>query len=724
MSATEVIELARRIGGAALAESLDVVLEAGGRRRASFAAQSGRVTINARDTISACVALHHYLRTACTVAVHWDTPLPLRLETLPDAPVTELTAKVEQHYFFNYVTFGYSMPYWTWEDWEREIDWLALHGVTMPLAITGFEAVLHDVFVSLGLPSKRALEYLGSPGYLPWTFMGGIESESPSMDDAWLRRQEALGQRIIERERALGMTPVLPVFTGQIPRELAPDGVAARPWHSYTTYLLDPEHPLFRELGTRIAAEQATRFGTDHLYASDPFIEMPPEGTRDDFPGLVARGIMDGLVAADAEARWVLQSWPFAGHYDYWTEVRVRQFLDGAGDRLVILDLWCEVAPVWKHLDSFGGIEWLWCIVESFGGNTDPRGDLGRAVRYFGEALAAVHPPSGIGCAMETTRNDHPYFELIADLAWIDVPDIADWITEFARQRGAEGEAVDAWRILAQSLYTGPPPPTEAWPFRGVVAARPDTVPTDPAELRRKARYLLWYRGSDLLEAWDLLTRALERDPALATGPLGLDLTQVAVAALCRVADELYARFLERRDRASADDLLAVFVELDGILACQPDHRLDEWVDRARDAGGDTAQAQQFAASSRKLVSTWTSEPGTLLDDYVGRIWHPMVSGYYRQRWSRWVEFGLAGFPAERAVDVSTELDKISRRFVDHGIPDEPCNPLELPTRSRAAVRRYGRVLADLDVHRLDPASTEGLPSAGRASGPVAEPRA
>ena len=38
----------------------------------------------------------------------------------------------------NYCTFGYTMPWWTWQDWERFIDWMALNGITTPLAATGW----------------------------------------------------------------------------------------------------------------------------------------------------------------------------------------------------------------------------------------------------------------------------------------------------------------------------------------------------------------------------------------------------------------------------------------------------------------------------------------------------------------------------------------------------------------------------------------------------------
>ncbi|MEI3155517.1 MAG: alpha-N-acetylglucosaminidase TIM-barrel domain-containing protein [Odoribacter sp.] len=48
---------------------------------------------------------------------------------------------MDKRFFLNYCTFGYTMAWWQWRDWERFIDWMALNGVNMPLAITGQEAI-------------------------------------------------------------------------------------------------------------------------------------------------------------------------------------------------------------------------------------------------------------------------------------------------------------------------------------------------------------------------------------------------------------------------------------------------------------------------------------------------------------------------------------------------------------------------------------------------------
>jgi len=50
-------------------------------------------------------------------------------------------------YYQNVCTFSYSSVWWDWPRWEREIDWMALNGINLPLAFTGQEAVWQEVRV-------------------------------------------------------------------------------------------------------------------------------------------------------------------------------------------------------------------------------------------------------------------------------------------------------------------------------------------------------------------------------------------------------------------------------------------------------------------------------------------------------------------------------------------------------------------------------------------------
>lgn len=42
--------------------------------------------------------------------------------------------------------FKDTFAWWDWERWEKEIDWMALQGINMPLAFTGQEAIWQKVF--------------------------------------------------------------------------------------------------------------------------------------------------------------------------------------------------------------------------------------------------------------------------------------------------------------------------------------------------------------------------------------------------------------------------------------------------------------------------------------------------------------------------------------------------------------------------------------------------
>lgn len=45
-----------------------------------------------------------------------------------------------------FVFYSDSYAWWGWERWEKEIDWMALQGINLPLAFNGQEAIWKKVF--------------------------------------------------------------------------------------------------------------------------------------------------------------------------------------------------------------------------------------------------------------------------------------------------------------------------------------------------------------------------------------------------------------------------------------------------------------------------------------------------------------------------------------------------------------------------------------------------
>ena len=230
--------------------------------------RNGKVIIGGNNAGSMAVGLNRYLNRYCMTTVSWYADVPVELpRILPEVPVAErVTARVPQRFFLNYCTWGYTMPFWQWHDWERFIDWMALNGVNLPLAITGQEAVWYNVWTSLGMTDKQVRTYFTGPAYLPWHRMANIDGWCGPLPKQWLEQQTALQQRIVERERALNMRPVLPAFAGHVPgalRELFPnaDIQALGSWagfdDQYRTCFLNSEDPLYSRIQRLFLEKQA-----------------------------------------------------------------------------------------------------------------------------------------------------------------------------------------------------------------------------------------------------------------------------------------------------------------------------------------------------------------------------------------------------------------------------------------------------------------------------------
>ncbi|KAB2340229.1 alpha-N-acetylglucosaminidase [Actinomadura rudentiformis] len=674
-------------------------------RRYEYEAGGGVLTVAATDGVSASVGLHHYLRERCGLSVDWDTVLPLPLTSFPESPLRRGSARVKEGYYLNFCTFSYTMPYWDWSDWEREIDWMALHGITMPLAITGHEAVLRAAYSALGLDDEAIRDFLGGPGYLPFQFMGCLDGFAGPLPSSWIESHRELGARILDRERALGMTPVLPAFTGHVPREIASSARAGRrDWQGFETWVLDPADPLYVRIGAEITSAQIALFGTDHLYAADPFIEMIPVDADPAFPGAVAAATLNGLRAADPDAAWVMQAWPFSYQRGFWTDERVTTFLGSIpGDRMLVADLWAEHDPQWERLDQFAGKPWLWCALLNFGGRTDPVADLRGVPAAVEAALAAPDPPTGLGLAMEATRNNPVFFELVTDQIWNPVTDVDAWLDAFVTRRyGGPGAWTAplqvAWRGLVESIYDARGLRIFPEQFNGVITAKPSyaRMPGAVAELRAEVDQALWYRPAVLAEAWERMVEVAEHHRDLVDGPLGHDLAEVGIAFMARVADRLYLdvieQAVERTAPPEAGRFLRVFDDLERMLAARREYTFQRWESKALSWATNAADRDVLVENARRIITAWGPTASPLLDDYAGRHWAGLVGGYYRDRWELWAR-GLGAALATPGGDHEAELQERLRDrtevFLREGPAPAPPDLGDLTTESRRLVTAY-----------------------------------
>ena len=78
-----------------------------------------KVLITANNANSMAVGLNRYLKKYCHTTVSWYADIAVDLpEVLPAVDATEsVDARVPERFFLNYCTFGYTMPFFDWNDW-------------------------------------------------------------------------------------------------------------------------------------------------------------------------------------------------------------------------------------------------------------------------------------------------------------------------------------------------------------------------------------------------------------------------------------------------------------------------------------------------------------------------------------------------------------------------------------------------------------------------------
>jgi alpha-N-acetylglucosaminidase len=658
--------LERTLGARAADFVVEPLDEADGRAVFEVDHDGAHVVLRGSSGVAQASALRWYLAHGCKLSVTWDNPYPVLPDRLP-ALGTHVETGLKHFYYLQPCTYSYTTAFWDWARWEREIDWMALHGINMPLAMTGQEAVWQRLFRRFGVAEEEIAKFLGGPAYLPFVFMGCTADWAGPLPQRWIDERAALGRRILERERALGMIPILGAFGGQVPAGTrVPEGDTRKiAWETWETLSLDPRSQLFSDMSDCFMNEQEDLFGSDHLYAIDPLVEQElPVGHDSDLADL-ASAIFAGMERADPKAKWVMMSWPFTYMREYWTADRVRAFLDAVpDDRMLILDLWAEHEPAADQLEHARSKPWLWCMLHNFGGRPGLYGKLSR-VAAAGDELAA-RKGVGLGATTEAILLDPILYELLADVFWGGrIDDLDAWVRRWAGTRcagaGAEEFATMAWGQLTRSVYDEldePGAPASAVMSRPKVA--PPWEPIPPPGLRGPSSSV----PSSLLGAWRNLCRAAEWEPA--GSPLERDLVDVGADILARLFyghQRLAAAAFERGDRKGFEQETAEMSELlpdmDRLLACRPEYRLSTWLEQARSVSTTEEEAVLYERNARRLVTLWGDRTARL-HDYSGRHWSGLIATFYQPRWTRWAEYLGRHLEHPELVDDGAFQDELS----------------------------------------------------------------
>ena len=583
-------------------------LPGAGDHEFEVAEQGGTLIVRGNTPIAQCRGFYTAVRESGRGICSWsgrrfapgDWPAGMQLRGCSPFPL---------RYYLNVVTFGYSTAFWDWPRWEQEIDWMALHGINAPLALTAQEAIMARVYRRMGLSEEEIAHSFTGPAHLPWLRMGNISGTDAPLPASWHDDQVALQHRILARMRELGMQPICPGFSGVVSaawvRRHPQAQVLQLHWGGqkrFETYLLQAQSSEFARMQKMFVEEWEHEFGSCTHYLIDSFNEMPVPEELD----LAAYGeaVHRSLQAAHPGAVWVMQGWMFGYQRHIWSAARLQELLSRIPDEsMLLLDLAADYTHLlWKQpansafYNGFFGKPWVLSYIPNMGGKTACTGMLEFYASHHASILKAPEHqrPIGFGFAPEGLENNEVIYELLSDAAWNQLGiELLPWLENYSRCRygSCPPGIMQYWQAMLRGPYGSfTDHPRYAW--QGRSGRVQSTVCT--RELLPALRYLA--------TCYDELRHS----------PLYLaDLREIGALWLGSVKP--------------APD----FGLMDALLAGHPLHRLERWLAMARTHGTSSEEADYYERSARRIITTW----GPGVEDYAAKLWSGLIRDYYAPRY-------------------------------------------------------------------------------------------
>jgi len=610
-----------------------------------------KVVIRGNNYVSIATGVNWYLKYYAGIQLSWNgmtAQLPAVLPAVPQKERHETDLKYR--YDFNYCTYSYTMAFWDWDRWEKEIDWMALHGINLPLAVVGADVVWYNVLTKLGYTKDEINEFIAGPAFQGWWLMNNLEGWGGPNPDSWYKQRETLQKQILKRMREYGIRPVLPGYSGMVPHNakerlglnVSDPGL----WCGYRRpAFLQPTDPRFNEIADLYYKEMSRLYGKADFYSMDPFHEGGNVAGVD--LNAAGQAIWGAMKKANPKAVWVAQAW----------QANPRQKMIEnlpAGD-LIVLDLFAESRPQWGDPEStwyrkegFGKHDWLYCMLLNYGGNVGLHGKMKHVIDEFYKAKTSSFGKTmkGVGMTMEGSENNPVMFELLCELPWRPARfDKDEWLKNYtvARYGKADKAVQDAWLLLSNTIYNCPAKNTQQGTHESVFCGRPDY---DIYQVSSWSEMEPYYKPEDIIRAAGIMLSAADRFKGNNNFEYDLiDIVRQAVAEKGRLVYPIMIDAYKAGEKelfaASSQRFLDLILLQDKLLAARPEFKVGTWIEKARNLGTTPEEKDLYEWNARVQVTTWgnrvaADEGG--LRDYAHKEWNGLLRDFYYNRWKVWID--------------------------------------------------------------------------------------
>ncbi len=551
-------------------------------------------------------------------------------------------------YAYNYCTHSYSMAFWTAEDWQKEIDFLALNGVNLVLDILGMEEVYRRFLTKLGYRHREIKNFLVGPAYYAWFYMSNICGIGGPIHDDFFYEKCEMARKNHRRMQVLGMNVVLQAYTGIVPRDIQKKDrdvpvIEQGKWKGIERPLIvDPDSVSYIKYAKLFYECQKEVFGDiTHFYAGDICHEGGKLGkkAKDAYTN-----VMESMLSFDKEAMWVIQCWSLNPNKTFTNAVKQYR-----SNHIMMLDLHFEKinhnANKFSRLAKYGNV--LSGLLNNFGGRQGLYGPVDTLPNKLKEASERPNF-KGIALTAESINVNPILTDIFFSCVWEDVENVDEWVQKYALRRyGKENENINkAMDILLKTVYAE----ENCSSMFGAPESMACRRPLDPETKMFTARgsVKISYSKSEFDEAVKLFLKDYDKfkdnecyiyDAVdLLRQSISNKMTSTVKNMVSAYKSKDYFAFTDYSEK-----LLNLFDTLDRVLLNSKYFTFSSYYEPVVEYTDklDDFTKQLYRINAKALITTWycrlLADKGNL-HDYAHRQLGDLMSSFYKMRWEKLIE--------------------------------------------------------------------------------------
>ncbi len=513
--------------------------------------------------------------------------------------------------------FSFEGNYWGFDRWEKEIDFMAMHGINVAFQPIGFDGILYRTLREIGMKEEIALDFSSGPAFLMRQLTGNVAGFNSVNSAEYLERKIYIGKQITQREKELGITPVFPAAMPSVPfslrrKYIKMDIFKAPMWHNLPPiFYMKSDNAFFEIFNRKFLSFQRELLGETNSYFFEPLYDVNQRGYNSH---LISIGeALDDLLGEFDEN---------AVCYTHLSAIGADFFKRASSDRFIIINDSDEEKPDFlrdkKHLVAVKGNSY---------GRTTLCGNVDKVSRC---PYAVSKSENLLGTAVELdTFSENPmYCAAVLEAIKTDEAFDADaLVRDFASKRYRTDDFADVMLRLKNLCYT------KDVAAGSIICARPST------KLSHTAPFDTLERQYDFHELYEIADSIINSETRK-NDKMRLDAVSLVRQFLSEFAYPVYlaatALFKEKNvahfEQAS-NLFLEICQDMDRLLKTQEETNLSTKFERAHELGNNKEETQAIDINFLMYHTIWGPFDRSILYDTAWCEWGGMIKDFYAQRW-------------------------------------------------------------------------------------------